>query len=67
MEARLRATVGEMYWKKAHDYLEHFLCQKKAVKDDPRNGGQSQQRPSSSGGVPGQQQSVVASLKKSAT
>jgi hypothetical protein len=41
MEARLRATVGEMYWKKAHDYLE------------PRNGGQSQQRPSSSGGVPG--------------
>ena len=28
MKARLRATVGEVYWRKAHDYLEHFLKQK---------------------------------------
>ena len=28
MKARLRATVGETYWKKAHDYLDHFLKQK---------------------------------------
>ena len=28
MKARLRATVGEVYWKKAHDYLNHFLQQK---------------------------------------
>jgi hypothetical protein len=25
MKARLRSTVGELYWKKAHDYLDHFL------------------------------------------
>ena len=29
MKARLRATVGESYWKKAHDYLDHFLRRKK--------------------------------------
>ena len=28
MKARLRETVGEDYWKKAHDYLDHFLKQK---------------------------------------
>jgi hypothetical protein len=28
MKTRLRATVGEMYWKKAHDYLEYFVRQK---------------------------------------
>ena len=25
MKSHLRATVGEVYWRKAHDYLEHFL------------------------------------------
>lgn len=25
MKMRLRQTVGELYWKKAHDYLDHFL------------------------------------------
>jgi hypothetical protein len=29
MKLRLRSTVGELYWKKAHDYLDHFLRQKK--------------------------------------
>lgn len=28
MKSRLRATVGETYWKKAHDYLDHFFKQK---------------------------------------
>ena len=32
MKARLRATVGETYWKKAHDYLDHFLKQKGQAK-----------------------------------
>ena len=30
MKARLKQTVGDAYWKKAHDYLDHFLKQKKA-------------------------------------
>ena len=30
MKARLHATVGETHWKKAHDYLYHFLAQKKS-------------------------------------
>lgn len=34
MKARLRATVGELYWKKAHDYLEHFFRQKTQKKDE---------------------------------
>ena len=29
MKTRLRSTVGEIYWRKAHDYLDHFLKQKK--------------------------------------
>ncbi|KAL7545149.1 hypothetical protein ACHAWF_008506 [Thalassiosira exigua] len=29
MKARLRSTVGEIYWKKAHDYLNHFLNEKR--------------------------------------
>jgi len=28
MQRRLRATVGEAYWKKAEDYLNHFIRQK---------------------------------------
>mmetsp|Transcript_33034 Transcript_33034/g.78904 ORF Transcript_33034/g.78904 Transcript_33034/m.78904 type:complete len:873 (+) Transcript_33034:340-2958(+) len=35
MKARLKQTVGDVYWKKAHDYLDHFLKQKK--------GGQARQ------------------------
>ena len=32
MKARLRNTVGEVYWKKAHDYLEHKYRQKQTRK-----------------------------------
>jgi len=28
MRARLRFTVGEKYWKKGHDYLDHFFRQR---------------------------------------
>ena len=28
MKILLRHTVGGTYWKKAHDYLDHFLKQK---------------------------------------
>ena len=28
MKTRLRATVGEVYWEKAHSYLEYFFWQK---------------------------------------
>ena len=28
MKERLRETVGEVYWKKAHDYTNHFIKQK---------------------------------------
>ena len=28
MKTRLRSTVGEVYWEKAHDYLDHFLKQR---------------------------------------
>eukprot|EP00978_Attheya_sp_CCMP212_P018096 scaffold49115_cov43-Attheya_sp.AAC.1 len=30
MSSRLRSTVGETYWRKAEDYLNHFLRQKMA-------------------------------------
>ena len=33
MKVRLRETVGENYWKKAHDYLDHFLKQKMQKKE----------------------------------
>ena len=47
MKARLRATVGESYWKKAHDYLEHFFRQKtqKGIKEDSSSGSRSTQPP----------------------
>mmetsp|Transcript_9528 Transcript_9528/g.23271 ORF Transcript_9528/g.23271 Transcript_9528/m.23271 type:complete len:943 (-) Transcript_9528:46-2874(-) len=58
MKARLRSTVGESYWKKAHDYLDHFLKQKKEQKEKQmqsqrgqQHPGQQQQRP---GMMPGQ-------------
>ena len=46
MKTRLRATVGEKYWKKAHDYLEHFLRQKQTPKgtDDKISGLSSSSR-----------------------
>jgi hypothetical protein len=34
MKARLRATVGDIYWKKAHDYLDHFIRQKTEKKGE---------------------------------
>ena len=46
MKARLRETVGEIYWKKAHDYLEHFLKQKGQGKR------QSQEQMHQGGGQP---------------
>src|SRR5210317_54818 len=50
MKSRLRATVGETYWKKAHNYLDHFFKQKTR---------EQQQGPvASTGGVP---RSVVSS------
>ncbi|KAL7428759.1 hypothetical protein ACHAXH_000896 [Discostella pseudostelligera] len=44
MNTRLRATVGDVYWKKAQDYLEHFIRQKQDKK---------QHSSSSSGGSSG--------------
>jgi hypothetical protein len=37
MKTRLRSTVGELHWKKAHNYLEHFLKQKKKVHQMKKN------------------------------
>jgi len=34
MKECLRQTVGETYWKKAHDFLDHFLKQKTSPEDD---------------------------------
>jgi hypothetical protein len=52
MKARLRQTVGESYWKKAHDYLDHFLKQKMQSKEEKQkqrsSSGGSDQHPSSS-------------------
>ena len=33
MQVRLRATVGPDYWRKAEEYLNHFLAKKKALKE----------------------------------
>jgi len=38
MKARLKVTVGDEYWKKAHNYLEHFFKQKQ--KERARSGQQ---------------------------
>jgi len=43
MKTRLRASVGETYWKKAHDYLAHFFKQKQLQQQGPG---------ASTGGVP---------------
>ena len=52
MRSHLKKTVGETYWKKAHDYLDHFFRQKQESRKS-ESGGQSsrsssQQQPSSS-------------------
>jgi len=49
MKARLRQTVGETYWKKAHDYLDYFLKQKMQAKGEKQrsSSGGSDQQPSS--------------------
>ena len=31
MKARLRSTVGEFHWKKAHDYLDHLMKHKRVL------------------------------------
>ncbi|KAL7496761.1 hypothetical protein ACHAWT_004908 [Skeletonema menzelii] len=41
MKARLKVTVGEMYWSKAHNYLDHFFKQKQ--KERARTGEQPQE------------------------
>ena len=33
MKMRLRQLVGEAYWKKANDYLDHFLIEQKTAKE----------------------------------
>ena len=43
MKTRLRASVGETYWKKAHGYLAHFFKQKQLQQQGPG---------ASTGGVP---------------
>ena len=40
MRSHLRNTVGEKYWKKAHDCMDHFLCQKQDSRKS-ESGGQS--------------------------
>jgi hypothetical protein len=44
MKARLRATVGDVYWKKAHGYLNHFLRQKAEKKGEDGQPVQSSSR-----------------------
>ncbi|KAL3785515.1 hypothetical protein ACHAW5_005269 [Stephanodiscus triporus] len=41
MKVRLRATVGEIYWKKAQDYLDHFLKKKKRGKSTEESSSRS--------------------------
>lgn len=43
MNTRLRATVGDVYWRKAQDYLEHFLRHKhdKKLLSGSSSGGSS--------------------------
>jgi hypothetical protein len=37
MQKRLRAMVGENYWTRAEQYLEHFLKQKKKIETKTSN------------------------------
>lgn len=50
MKSRLRSTVGEIYWKKAQDYLQHFFKQKQQKKLE------EQAQMAGGGGGSGQQQ-----------
>eukprot|EP00804_Cyclotella_cryptica_P014822 CCRYP_015024-RD/>CCRYP_015024-RD protein AED:0.11 eAED:0.13 QI:197/0.66/0.75/1/0.66/0.5/4/274/1066 len=58
MNARLHATVGEMYWKKATYYLEHFFLTKK---EGDRSRSSSSSKPTSSSGGRGQEIASVPS------
>jgi hypothetical protein len=37
METRLRSTVGDLHWKKAHDYLDYFLGQREELHHEKIN------------------------------
>mmetsp|Transcript_25309 Transcript_25309/g.41120 ORF Transcript_25309/g.41120 Transcript_25309/m.41120 type:complete len:82 (+) Transcript_25309:316-561(+) len=41
LEVRLRYTVGERYWKKAHDYLDLLVKQNKGSKKKQRSSSAS--------------------------
>jgi hypothetical protein len=56
MKSKLRATVGETYWKKAHDYLDYFFKQKQLQQQGPG---------ASTGGVPKSNVSSTSARKKS--
>ena len=52
MKSRLRATVGDQYWKKAHDYLDHFLKQKMKEKGAGGTSSSSSSHQHRGGNVP---------------
>jgi len=56
MKVRLRSTVGENYWKKAQDYLDHFLKQKRKGYTEAQQKAlqQQQQQQQQAGQVAGQ-------------
>lgn len=49
MKARLKVTVGDEYWRKAHSYLEHFFKQKQKERaragEQPHMSSQPSQQP----------------------
>ena len=65
MKARLRAIVGETYWKKAQDYLDHFLRQKK-VREGQSAASLASQASSASGSIPSQQGNALGVAAKKA-
>ena len=50
MMVRLRSTVGELYWKKAHNYLDHFL--KEGRKGGSSSSSGQQQQPQEGQSLP---------------
>lgn len=48
MRIRLKETVGDVYWKKADEYLEHYLKQKEQQRSRSQKPGSMPSRPSSS-------------------
>ena len=65
MKARLQATVGEVYWKKAQDYLDHFLRQKE-VREGQSATSLASQASSASGSIPSQQGNALSVAAKKA-